>query len=135
MKRILVYTQRNSLPNKFEGTETEALAWLERGKREHWFGQPAVYESRFNEETQEFEQVEIEAAEPFEIVIEDITQEINSAKQARKEQRDNLKAAVKTVKEANPADMNSIAKLRPVILALIQMVDWQKIECEIAQEE
>lgn len=77
MWQVKVFTQRNPLPNVAKhSTREEAEAWLERGKKEHWFGKPAVYESRINEETGEEEQVLVTPAEEFTWEIKDITAEL-----------------------------------------------------------
>jgi hypothetical protein len=52
MKRIQII-KNNIVTNQAELPEPEASAWLEQGKREHWFGAPAVFEERYNEETGE----------------------------------------------------------------------------------
>lgn len=78
MKRIKIL--KNGIEKyKCEKPTTEADAWLVKHLEKHTFGKPAVYESIFNEETGEIEQILVTPAEEFEILEEDITNEIEQA--------------------------------------------------------
>jgi hypothetical protein len=124
MKRIQII-KNNRVTNQAEMPEAEALAWLEQGKAEHWFGAPAVFESRYNEEAGEMEQVEVTPAEEFEVVIEDITQELADKEAARvaKEQRVNAAKSALALFKANPNSANSVAALRTQVLNILELLE------------
>lgn len=80
MKRIQII--KNGIEAfKIEDTEEVVLKWLEDGLAHNWFGKPAVFEERMNEETLEIYQFEVQPAEVFTVVGPiDITEEFNQRK-------------------------------------------------------
>jgi hypothetical protein len=155
MKRIQI-KKLGIVTNQAELPEPEASAWLEQGQREHWFGKPARYESQqflvseerteerevFDDEGNSFDpkqfetitipaeyewrEVLIEPAEEFEVVVEDITAELEAAR-IKKERDETRKKAAKTLLESSPVGAsNSVAALRTRLAAIEDLLEIER---------
>lgn len=76
MKRIQII--KNGIQTHGAEFETQEILdqWLEKHLAKHTFGRPAKFEERENPETGELESIEVEPAEVFDVVITDITSEL-----------------------------------------------------------
>ena len=92
----------------FETLE-EANTWLEQGKKEHWFARPAKFESKCDKTGLKCKEVEIEPAEPFEVIGPiDISQEV----QAEKTKQDRKKLAKERLKNFDLNKLDSATTIK-----------------------
>jgi hypothetical protein len=142
MKRIQIIKHGTVTNEASFPTEEAANEWLARHEGMKTFGtpkhtiqvevKPAVLDEDGNViEEAEYEQQEV--AGDYEVKIEDLTQQLELDAKVKKEQRDNLKAAANRVKAVDPSKLTTIAALRPVVLDLMTLVNWDRIETEIKE--